>query len=179
MKEGNVIERLDDLPFYFIDCNYTPCHAEMELCRFPILFDKVKLTMVFWIEITQMAARLDQLLKLGLLRYKVRLQKENTPAATVSMARGAMKTRALGKKFSLAGPQTTLPNNDLHAFEPAGHGGVVFRKIKRLGLASWKSAAAHAWTVRLMRPPFLRPCERSQLDSAGHQKSCGMNIYCP
>jgi len=75
-------------------------------------------------------------LKLGLLRHEVGLQKENTPAATVGAARRAMKTQALGEKFFLTGPQTTLPNDDLHAFEPAGRGRVVFREIKWLGLIS-------------------------------------------
>ena len=39
----------------------------------PILFNKVEFAMIFWIEVTQMTARLDQLLKLGLLRDEIRL----------------------------------------------------------------------------------------------------------
>ena len=81
-----------------------------------------------------------------------------------------METWVLGKKVSLGGPQTTLLNDDLHAFEPARHGGVVLREIKQLGLAIWECAAAHAWTIRLVHPPFSRPCER-KLAGAGEGMS--------
>jgi hypothetical protein len=131
VKEGNVIEALDDYPLHLIDCGRAPCHTETELCRPPVLFDEIEFTVIFGIEITQMTMRLDQLLKLGLLRDEVGLQKKNALTTAVSAAGGATKTRALGEKVSL-GPQTALPNNDLHALEPAGHGGVVFREIKWL-----------------------------------------------
>jgi hypothetical protein len=68
------------------------------------LFDKIKFTMVFWIEIAEVPTRLDQLLKLGLLRDEIWLQKKYAPAAAVSATRGAMKTRALGEKVSFLRP---------------------------------------------------------------------------
>ena len=129
VKEGNIIAALNDLPLHLVNCCRAPCHTEVKLRCPPILFYKVEFTMVFGIEIAQMPARLNQLLKLRLLRDKIRLKKENTPAITVSTTRGAMKARTLGENISLR-PQTTLPNDDLHAFEPARHGGVVIREIK-------------------------------------------------
>jgi hypothetical protein len=46
----------------------------------------------FEIEVAQMTARLNQLLKLGLLQHEIGLQKEDASAAAVSAAGGAMKT---------------------------------------------------------------------------------------
>jgi hypothetical protein len=160
VEEGDIIKALDDLLLHLVDGCRAPCHPETELCCSPILFDKIELAMILGVEIAQMTARLNQLLKLGLLRHEVRLREKNAPAAAVIVLRGAAKTRALGKKVSSLGPQTTLPNNDLHALEPAGHGGVVFREIKRLMLAVWEFAAAHAWAIRVVCPPFLRSCKR-------------------
>jgi len=82
-------------------------------------------------------------------------------AIAVSAVRGALKTQALSKKVSLR-PQTMLLNDNLHALEPAGHGGVVFRKIEELGLTVWEYAIAHVWTVRVMCPSFLWSCEKNQ-----------------
>jgi hypothetical protein len=45
-----------------------------------------------------MPARLDQLLKLRLLRDEIGLQKKDVSATAVRMFRGAAKTRTLGKK---------------------------------------------------------------------------------
>jgi hypothetical protein len=162
VKEGDVIKGLDDLPLHLIDCRCAPCHTETELCSPPILLDEIEFAVIFRVKVTQMATRLDQLLKLGLLRHEIGLGKENAPATAISAARGATKPRALSEKVSLLGPQTVLPNDDLHALEPAGHGGVVFREIKYMRLTIWECAAAHAWTIRDVCPPFLRPCERSQ-----------------
>ncbi len=78
-----------------------------------------------------MAIRLDQLLKLGFLRNKIRLKEKDVLIAAVSMARRAMKAQALGKKIStFFRPQAALPNDDFHALEPAGHGRVVLMEIK-------------------------------------------------
>ena len=162
MKEGDVIEGLDDLPLHLINCCCVPCHTEMELCSPPILLNEIELTMVFWVKVAQMATRLDQLLKLGLLRHEIGLGKENAPATAISVARGATKTWALSKEVSLLRPQTVLPNDDLHTLEPARHGGVVFREIKYMWLAIWECATVHAWTIREVHPPFLWSCERSQ-----------------
>jgi hypothetical protein len=84
VKEGDIIEALDDLPLHLIECCRVPCHTETKLRRPPVLFDKVKFTMVFWIEIAEMPTRLNQLLKLGFLRDKIGLQKKYAPAAAVS-----------------------------------------------------------------------------------------------
>jgi hypothetical protein len=131
VKEGDVIKALDDLALYLIKCCGAPCHTEMELCCPPILLDEVELAVVFWVEITDMAARFDQLLKLGLLGDETGLHKKDPLAAIVNAAEGTRKTWALGEKvFVLLGPQTTFPNDDLHALKPTGHGGMVFRKVE-------------------------------------------------
>jgi hypothetical protein len=51
VKEGDVIEALDDLLLHLLDCCCTPCHMETELHCAPILLDKVKFTMIFWIKV--------------------------------------------------------------------------------------------------------------------------------
>jgi hypothetical protein len=73
VEEGNIIETLNDHPLHLIDCCCVPCNMEIELHHPPILFDKVEFTMIFRIEVTQMTTRLDQLLKLGLLRDEIGL----------------------------------------------------------------------------------------------------------
>src|SRR6267154_410351 len=95
MKEGDIIQALDDLPLHFIDCRHTPCHMETELCCPLILFDEVEFAVILGVEITDMPTGLNQLLKLGLLRDKVGLQKKNPSAATVSVSRRATITQAL------------------------------------------------------------------------------------
>ena len=54
--------------------------------------------MIFGVEITQITAGLNQLLKLGLLRDEIGLQKKNAPATAVSMAGGGNKTLGTGQK---------------------------------------------------------------------------------
>ena len=123
-----------------------------------------------------MATRLNQLLKLGLLRHKIGLQKENVSATAVSTARRAMKPQALGKKITIAQPQSVLPNDNLHALKPTGHGGVVFREIKCLRLSVWKRATAHAWAIRVRHPPFLGSYERSWLVNKHQKRLAGVLV---
>jgi len=73
VKEGDIIKALDDLPLHLINCCRMPCHSETELYCPPILFNEIHLTVVFQVEITQMAMGFNQLFKLGLLRPEVRL----------------------------------------------------------------------------------------------------------
>ena len=73
MEEGDNIETLNDRPLHLVDRCCMPCNMETELHRPSILFDKVEFTMIFQIEVTQMTARLNQLLKLGLLRDEIGL----------------------------------------------------------------------------------------------------------
>ena len=47
----------------------------MELCYTPILFNKIEFAVIFGVKIIYMFMRFDQLLKLGLLRDEIRLQK--------------------------------------------------------------------------------------------------------
>lgn len=168
MKKENVIKAFDDITLHLLDCRHTPCHTETELCGAPILLNEVQFTVVFGVKITQMPVRLDQLLKLRFLRNEIGLQKKDVSATAVRAFRGAAKTWALGKKVQVPlGPQTALPNDNLHALKPTGHRGVVFREIKVLWLAVWEGATVHVWTIRVVRPPFLRPCERSHWQPRG------------
>ena len=73
VKDGDIIQTLDDFLLHLVNCLHAPCLGEMELCCSPVLFNKIQLTMIFWIEIAKMAMRLDQLLKLGLLRHEIGL----------------------------------------------------------------------------------------------------------
>ena len=73
MKEGDIIEALDDFPLHLVDCRCAPCYTETELGSTPILFNEIEFTMVLGIKIAEMPAILDQLLKLGLLRHEIGL----------------------------------------------------------------------------------------------------------
>ncbi len=73
VKDRDIIQTLDDFLLHLVNCLHMPCFAEMELCCSLVLFDKIQLTMIFWIEIAKMAMQLDQLLKLGLLRHEIGL----------------------------------------------------------------------------------------------------------
>jgi hypothetical protein len=99
LEEGDIIEALGDFSHHFIDCRPAPCHAESELCSTPVLLDKIEFAVILGVKIAYMPAGLDQLLKLGLLRGKIWLQKKYAPATAVHVVRGTMKTRALGKKI--------------------------------------------------------------------------------
>lgn len=101
MKKENVIKALNEHYLHLINCCHAPCQMETELCCPTILFNEIELMLIFEIEITQMTMRLDQLLKLGMLKDEIRLQKKNVPTIAVSTAREAMKTRALGEKVFL------------------------------------------------------------------------------
>ncbi len=59
VKKGNIIKALDYLLLHLIDCCCVPCHTEMELHYPPILFNKIEFTVIFWIEITQMAMQFN------------------------------------------------------------------------------------------------------------------------
>jgi hypothetical protein len=158
VKEGNIIKGLDDIRLHLVDRCRAPHHTVTELCCSPVLLNKVELAVVLRVEVAQVAARLNQLLKLGLLRDKIGLQKKDATAAAVRAVWGALKVVALGQKVSYSlGPQTALSDDDFHALEPAGHG-VAIREIKRLRVAVWEYAAAHLWATS--GPIFLRSCEK-------------------
>jgi hypothetical protein len=132
----DIIKALDDLLFHFLNCCHMPYLMEIKLCSAPILLNKVKFTMIFWIKVAQMATLLNQLLKLGLLKHEIRLQKQKASVTAVSVTREALKILALGEKINISlGPQTILLNDDLHALEPARHRGIIFRKIEWLRFA--------------------------------------------
>jgi hypothetical protein len=71
VKERDIIEAFNDLFLHLVNRCHMPCHTEAELYCPPVLFDKIEFIVVFGIEITQMPMRLNQLLKLGLLRDKI------------------------------------------------------------------------------------------------------------
>ena len=99
-------------------------------------------------------------------------------ATAVRAVRGATETWALGKKIIVSlRPQTTLTNDGLHALEPVGHGGMVFREIKQLRFTIWEGAAVHAWTVRVVHPSFLRSCKRSQSVNQNGSRKAGARLH--
>ena len=102
LREGDIIQALNDLPLHLIDFCHVSCHMKTELCHTPVLLDEVELAMVFQVKVAKMTMRFDQLLKLGLLRDEIRLQKQDVLAAAVYMARGAAKTWALGEKTQVS-----------------------------------------------------------------------------
>ena len=67
MKERDIIKALNDVPLHLVDHCCALCHMEMQLGRSPVLLDKVELTVILGVKIADVAARLNQLLKLGLL----------------------------------------------------------------------------------------------------------------
>ena len=92
LREGDIIQALDDLSLHLVDFCRVSCHMETELCHTSVLLNKVELAMVFQVKVAKMTMRFDQLLKLGLLRDEIKLQKQDVSAAAVSTARGAAKT---------------------------------------------------------------------------------------
>ena len=56
-----------------------------ELCSTPVLLNEVQLTMIFWIEIAQVATRFYELLELWPLRCEIWLREENAPAAAAGL----------------------------------------------------------------------------------------------
>jgi hypothetical protein len=60
VKEGVIVKALDNCLLHLNHC-----------CCPPILFDEVQFTVIFGVKIAQMTTRLNQLLKLGLLRHKI------------------------------------------------------------------------------------------------------------
>ncbi len=131
VKEGDIIEALDDFCLHLSNCCHVFCHMEPEFCCSPILLNKIDFAVILWVKIAQMAMQLDQLLKLEFLRNEIGLKEKNMLTTAVSVARRAMKAQALGKKISTSfGPQAMLPNNDLHALELARHSRVVLMEIK-------------------------------------------------
>ncbi len=57
----------------------------VKFCCTPVLFNEVQLTMVFWIEITDVATQFDKLLELWPLQHKIQLLEENAVAAAVGL----------------------------------------------------------------------------------------------
>jgi hypothetical protein len=102
VKERDVIKALNDFFLHLIDRRRMLCHTKAELCHSLVLFDKVEFTMILGVKVTQVAVRLNQLLKLGLLRHEIGLQKKDLPTAIVSVARGTIKAWALCKEIGIS-----------------------------------------------------------------------------
>jgi len=136
-----------------------------ELRSTPVLLNEVQLTVVFWIEITQVATRFDELLELWLLRCEIRLCKENAPAAAAGLPftlrafeAGAFATQPI------CGPKATLTDDLFHSLEPTWVKGVVVWEIERLWRAGERvDAIADAWPVRYGCPATFGSFEGTML----------------
>jgi len=67
MKERDIIKALNNIPLHLVNHCCMLCHTEMQLGHSPVLLDKVELAVILGVKIADVAVRLNQLLKLGLL----------------------------------------------------------------------------------------------------------------
>ncbi len=67
MKERDIIKALNDIPLHLVDHCCALRHTEMQLGHSLVLLDKVELAVILGVKIADVATRLNQLLKLGLL----------------------------------------------------------------------------------------------------------------
>jgi hypothetical protein len=96
LEQHDTVKALDDSLLHLSNCLCTTCFAKLCLCSTPILLNEVELTVVFGIEVAQVAMRLNKFLKLRFLPNKVSLREKEAAAATVSAPRGALEIRTLG-----------------------------------------------------------------------------------
>jgi hypothetical protein len=102
-----------------------------ELCSTPVLLNEVQLTMIFWIEIAQVATRFYELLKLWPLQCEIWLREENMLAAAAGLpfALHAFEARAFATQ-PICGPKAMLMDDLFHSLEPTWVKGVVIWKIE-------------------------------------------------
>ena len=102
-----------------------------ELHGTPVLLNEVQLTMIFWIEIAQVAMQFYELLELWLLRCEIQLHEENVPAAAAGLpfALHAFEAGAFATQ-PMCGPKATLADDLFHSLEPTWVKGVVVREIE-------------------------------------------------
>ena len=84
--------------------------------------------MVFWIKVTKVTTRFDNLFKQRLLRSEIGLGVKNMVAAAINLLFGILAV-AVGREIAL-GPKAVLANNVFHPLEPSRILRVVIRKIK-------------------------------------------------
>ena len=95
LEKGDAVEALLYGLFHVLECARPRCRAVLKFRRAPVLFNKVQLTMIFWIKVTNMAMRLDKLLQLGFLRAEIGLSEKHAPATAVRAIGRTLEVRAL------------------------------------------------------------------------------------
>src|ERR1700735_4918230 len=104
LEKRDTVEALLHNSFHPLECARPRRCTVLEFYCSPILFDKVQFTMILWIEVTEVAAQLDKLLQLELLRAEIRLRKNHKPATTVCAISRTLELRALCMQPPLLGP---------------------------------------------------------------------------
>ena len=95
------------------------------------MFNEIQLTMKLWIEVANMTPRSDKLFKVRLLADKIRLGKEDSSGAAVSVCSFTFEAYTLCTQAILR-PEAMLLEKEFHAFKPPWHGLVIFREVELL-----------------------------------------------
>jgi hypothetical protein len=51
VKERDMVQTLYDFLLHLLNYCHVPCHTETKLCFSPVLFNKIKFIVIFWIEV--------------------------------------------------------------------------------------------------------------------------------
>jgi hypothetical protein len=124
--KGDVVKGLKHRFLHGLKGSRAAGNAVAKLRCTPVLLNKIQLTVIFWIEVAQVATRFDVLLELWPLRREIRLREENASAAAVGLpfALRAFEAGAFATQPTW-GPKTALADYLLHSLEPAWVKGVV------------------------------------------------------
>jgi hypothetical protein len=71
--QGNVIQAGYDIFFHLLHGCRMIHGSESIFCHAPVLLNKIQFAVIFWVEVAEVATRLDKLLKLRFLINEVRL----------------------------------------------------------------------------------------------------------
>lgn len=121
--------------------------------------------MIFWIKITYVTSRCNELFKLRSLVDKIRLVEQKTAAAAVNTARLAFKSITLGKESS-SRVKAPLTENLFHALKITRKSRVIIREVKLLYFTIGKSSGAHFRAILVVGPSIVGvfghlPCRQS------------------
>lgn len=152
--QWNIIKTVNYILLHLVNlCCARACPVAELYCT-PVLLYKVKLTVVFRVEVTDMASRSDILLKPGFLGDEVGLVEEKPSAAAIGTSILTLKLVTLCIE-SFSWPETMFSNDSLHSFKPAWHCRMVIGIAKQLRLSICQDPIAHFWPTGMMCPAFI------------------------